>query len=120
MVELFIADDGPALGESAAAQEGAFFALPDDKLALFALVALYSGRLGGRLRGQDVALLVELQGGLAGGVVAASEEGSEAAASEYHGLSADGAFMVAFLWFEHFSFFVAGTGELAFGIGRAT
>ena len=58
MIELFYADNGPALGEPAAAHEGAFLALPDDQLAAFAFVALNAGRLCGRFRGQDVAFFV--------------------------------------------------------------
>ena len=59
MVKLFDADNGSAFREPVAAHEGAFLTLPDDQLAGFAFMAFNAGRFGGRLRGQNIAFLVQ-------------------------------------------------------------
>jgi hypothetical protein len=72
VIQLFDAHDGSASREAAAAHERTFLALPDDQLALFALVTLQAGRLGGRFRRQNVALLIQLEGCFAVRIVTAS------------------------------------------------
>ena len=119
MVQFLDADDGSALWELVAAQEGALFALPDNKLAVFALITFNAGRLRWRLGRQNVPVLVDIEDGFAIWIAAASEERAEPAVSFHHRLAADGTFMFAHLFFEHLAFFVTGGGGFAIRIGRA-
>ena len=81
-------DNRPALRESVAAHEGAFFALSYHQFAFFALVTLDAGGFGRGLGRQDVALLVQLERCFAFGIVAASKEGAKSAVLVYHWFAA--------------------------------
>ena len=116
MVQLFNTDNSSALWKPAAAHKGTFFALSDYQLTFLALIALYAGGLGGRFRRQDVALLVQLKSCFAVRIFTASQERAESTVFMQHRLAALGAFMFAYLIFEHLAFFVAGTGKRALGI----
>ena len=99
VVQLLDADDGPALRESAAAEEWSFFTLPDNKEAFFAFMTANFGRLGRRLGRQDVAILIDIEDGLAIGISAAAEERAESAVLIHHRLAADCTFKLALLFF---------------------
>ncbi len=92
-------DNGPALGESAAAHEGAFFALPDNEQALFAFMTFDFGRLRRRFGRQDVAIFIDIEDGLAIGISTAAEERAESSVLIYHRLAADCTFKLALLFF---------------------
>ncbi len=113
MVQLFNADNSSALWELVAAQEGAFFALPDYQLAAFAVVALYPRRFSRWFWRQRITLLVHFRSSFAVRIAAASQERPESAVFMYHRLAARGAFMLTELLFEHFAFFITGTGKCA-------
>ena len=72
MVQFLIADDSSALRESVASEERSLFTLPDNQLAIFALIAVDIGRLRRCFCRQDIALLIQLQGRFAVRIVAAS------------------------------------------------
>jgi hypothetical protein len=95
MVKLFDADNCSAPWELVAAHERPFLALPDDQLTFLTLVTLNAGGLCGRLRGQDVALLVQFESRFTFGIVTAPEERPEPAVLMYHRLAAFGTFMFA-------------------------
>ena len=59
-------------------------------------MALDIGRLR---RGQDFAVLIDIEDGLAIGIFAASEERAEPPVLIHHRLTADSAFMFAYLFF---------------------
>src|SRR3990172_680043 len=119
MLELLYDNNSPALWELCAAHERAFLALANHELAVFALVALDARRLRRRLGRQDVSIFVHLQRCLAIGIIAAPEEGADPPVFLDHRLSANGAFVLAYLLFDHFTFLVTGTCKLAIGIRRA-
>ena len=120
MIQLFDADDSPALGKPVATHEWTLFTLADNQFALFALVTLDAGGLGGRFGRKDVTLFIQLERCFAFGIIAASQESSESALLIYHGLAAVRTLMLADLFFDHFPVLVTGTGEGALRIRRAT
>ena len=77
MVQLFVIYDGSTLRKFVTAHEGAFFALPDNKQAFFALITLYAGRLRRRFGRQNVAVFIYTEDGLAIRIAAAPEERPE-------------------------------------------
>jgi len=120
MLQFFYADNSSALRVSAAAEKRPFFALPDYQLALFTLITFYSRRLWRRFRRQDVTLLIQIENRFAFRIAAAPQKWAESAAFLYHRLAALGAFMLAYFFLDHFTFFVAGISKIAIRIARAT
>jgi hypothetical protein len=114
-----MADNGSAFGKAIAAEEGSFLALPDYKFAVITLVAVDSSGFGRRLGRQDIAVLVDVEDGLAVWIVAASEEGAESPALVHHRFAAMRAFVLADFFLYHPAFFVAWTGKLAVRVSRA-
>ena len=114
-----MADDCSTFREPAAAEEGAFLAVPDNEFAVFALITFEAGRLRRGLGRQDVAIFIDTEYGFAIWILAATEEGAEPAGFMYHLAAAIRAFMLAPGLFNHFPFAVAGRGGFAFWVSRA-
>ncbi len=98
VLELLYADDGPALREFVATDEGALLALAYYEFAGFAFVAFYAGGLGGRLWRENVAVFVDAEDGFTVGISRTAEEGAESAVLVDHGLFAVWTLMVGFLF----------------------
>ncbi len=98
VVELLYADDGSALREFVAADEGALLALAYYEFTGFAFVAFYAGGLRWRLWRKDVAFFVDAENGFAVGIPGTTEEGAESAVLVDHGLFAFWTFMVGYFF----------------------
>ena len=117
MLNLFVADYRTASRKSVTTEEGASFALPDDKLALFAFVAFDAGWFRWWSRRQDVAFLVQLEDSFAFRIFAAAEELSKASCFIDHVAAAVRTFVLTDFFFYDFSFPVTGARKGAFRIG---